>query len=80
MWPFFLLARWQRRRHRAIDRATLFPIIRAYQKTWERGTQAILQHVHDDEAWRYPEEYAGEAIEIPAQSASSSVPLPFTFP
>lgn len=80
MWPLSLLARWQRRRQRTIDRTVLFPILRAYQKTWEHGTQAILQHVHDDEAWRFPDEYAGEAIEAPVKSASSSVPLPFTFP
>ena len=63
MWPLSLLARLQRRRHRAIDRAVLFPLIRMHQATWRSGTDVILQYVAHDEAWRFPEEYVGEAIE-----------------
>lgn len=68
MWPFPLLARWQRKRHRASDRTVLFPAIRAQQRTWERGTIAILEYVTHDAAWAHDlQEWAGEPVEWPEE-------------
>lgn len=65
MWPFARWGRWRRKRQRNIDRGILFPAIRAQQQTWEEGTILILRHVANAEAWRFPDEYPDEALELP---------------
>lgn len=63
MWPFSLMQRWQRKRRRAIDRAVLFPAIRAQQKSKAQGDKAIVLHIQGDPAWQQEEEWWEEGIE-----------------
>ena len=52
-----------RRRQRQLDRETLFPVIRALQKTQAQGDETIAAHIASDPAWRFSQEYAQDLIE-----------------
>jgi hypothetical protein len=53
-----------RRRWRQKDREILFRRIRRRQPTLDHGDLAIMQHVATHRAWRYPDEWRKEEIEM----------------
>lgn len=59
--PFAFIPRFLRRRERNKDREFLWPEI--YDGTTvEKARAAIDLHISRDPAWRYPEEWRGEAV------------------
>jgi hypothetical protein len=55
------LGRWWRKRQRDRDRQRLFPLLRG-QRDPLAGARAIRLHIATARAWRYTEEWAGEAM------------------
>lgn len=64
MWLLPFTPRWWRKRQRNIDRVMLFTAIRAQQTTVDQGLRAIWAHIRLDPAWRFPEEWADEPLEL----------------